>query len=255
MSDERCVETMPSEMPACTCTKLPGLAPLVRFGCPVHAPDPGPRMDPADQVLDPGIPVILLEGEPAPIQMRYLVNEKTNERFGAARVYVEVPEGWKFPAIAVEANGEKSITPPVHAMTWLVEHGLAPGKAAQLLMEMMGFNTRIPQEEATHIKHSLEYSEDTRGVLRIYLFNERGQHRGMQQFARSPASPSVMGWEAACTMTIASMIPGLEVRITNENGGLVYHAIGGEVLFPNDAAEFWRTAGGPREEERSITDG
>jgi hypothetical protein len=86
----------------------------------------------------------------------------------------------------------------------------------------------------------LIYSTDVQPPLALYIFNARGQHSGAKWFQRTPAYPDEVTTGRAKFMAELAIGAGFEVRITNSDDFLVFHAVGGKVQFPEDTAAFWR---------------
>lgn len=89
----------------------------------------------------------------------------------------------------------------------------------------------------------LQHSNDVRGPLRLYVFNQNGYHSGGAWFRRKVVYPDEeIGLDEAKRRAEEAITAGLEVRITNGGDFLVFHAVGGQVLFPSEPSAFWERA-------------
>jgi hypothetical protein len=94
---------------------------------------------------------------------------------------------------------------------------------------------------ATHDLTELMFDTDLSEPLRLYVYRPDGYHTGGMWFRRRPKYPEEEITAADAKQRAEKAIAeGLEVRITNGDDFLVFHAIGGKVEHPADAEAFWR---------------
>ena len=89
----------------------------------------------------------------------------------------------------------------------------------------------------------LQYSDDRKGPLRIYVFGPAGSsfHFGGIWFERKPRYPEEgeITTEEAERRFRWAMREKREVRICNGGDMLVLHAKEGKMIYPETAEEFW----------------
>lgn len=76
-------------------------------------------------------------------------------------------------------------------------------------------------------------------LLRLYLFDVMGYHRGAVYFTRQPKEPDEITVEKAQALVEGHINRRLEVRITNGGDFLVFHSQAGAILYPPDHKDFW----------------
>lgn len=89
----------------------------------------------------------------------------------------------------------------------------------------------------------LYYSEDRGFPLRLYVYDRMGYYRTAPWFSPKVKYPDEeITVEEARKRAEAGVKAGLEVRITNGDDFLVFHAKDGKVIYPAEGAEaFWRS--------------
>jgi hypothetical protein len=89
----------------------------------------------------------------------------------------------------------------------------------------------------------LQYSTNTSGPLRLYLYRADGYHTGGIWFHRDPKYPDAqINIQTARLLVERHIRAGREVTITNSGDNCVYRASQGKVLYPADPDAFWREA-------------
>ena len=92
-------------------------------------------------------------------------------------------------------------------------------------------------------RNGLVYEDKLGGWLRLFIFGFDGYHSAGILFGRDVTFPDLT--IAAARRTVeAAMADGREVRITNGGDFLVFHAKDNKLIYPADAAAFWREVEG-----------
>jgi hypothetical protein len=87
----------------------------------------------------------------------------------------------------------------------------------------------------------LQYSNDRKGPFKLYIFDKDGYHSGGKWFR--PGEPKYPDEEITLEQAKLSADyaknHGKEVRICDGGDFLVYHSVGGKVIYPKPPADFW----------------
>lgn len=90
----------------------------------------------------------------------------------------------------------------------------------------------------------MQYSTDRRGPFALYIYNTNGYHSGPQYFAKKIKYPRE---EITITQAHEKALTAIslrrEVRITDPGDMLVFHSENGKIIYPEDAAKFWKEIG------------
>jgi len=93
---------------------------------------------------------------------------------------------------------------------------------------------------ATFQLGQLLYSSEIWQLLRLYIFEPNGMHRGGIFFRKVPLySDEEISAEHARKLVDRAILEDREVRITNGGDFLVFHFKDGSLIHPESAASFW----------------
>lgn len=97
-----------------------------------------------------------------------------------------------------------------------------------------------------HRLTELVYSAEISESLKLYVYDRRSEHYyesvWFRRHVRYPAEE--IGTHAAKAMALKAIAEGRQVRITNADDFLVFHAQAGQVIYPADAEAFWQQVEG-----------
>lgn len=91
--------------------------------------------------------------------------------------------------------------------------------------------------------NTLAYDDDVRGPLRLYIYNAANgrMHQGGCWFRNQPINIDESDTSTAKHVAHEYHKCGTQLRITNSGDNLVFHAVGGKVIYPADGWDgFWK---------------
>ena len=82
-----------------------------------------------------------------------------------------------------------------------------------------------------------------KGPYCLYIYGRDGYHRGGIWFRKGPVQHprEELTFDEARTRCELAIAKKLEVRITDSGDNLIFHSVGGKVLYP-DSTDFWKEA-------------
>jgi hypothetical protein len=89
----------------------------------------------------------------------------------------------------------------------------------------------------------LQYAQPNgKGPYCLYIYGRDGYHSGGVWFRKQVQHPSQgIAFDDARTRCEMAIAKKLEVRITDSGDNLIFHSVGGKVLYP-DSTDFWKEA-------------